>query len=98
VGSMRYHIYNNRDATKPIMTLPTKWFVFTLSGLIYKRWEYFLAVDSAGPTPIYEWIKTRRTDGTVNMSGPRMVRNADLISRSSEAPKPMLNYHSTMRT
>ncbi len=95
---MRYHIYNNRDASKPFLCLPFRNFVFLFSGLIYKRWEYFLAVDTTELVPVYEWTKNRNMDGTVNMDGPHMVRDAELLERAKEAPRPMRNYQSKLST
>jgi len=91
---MRYHIYNKQDASRPVLTLPTKWLVIFVSGMICKHWEYFLAVDSTGPTAIYEWIKPHRTDGTTIVSGPQLINNEQDISKHPGVPKPMLNYDS----
>jgi len=89
---MRYHVYNHRDATKPLLSLPTKGLVFHLSGLIYQRWEYFLSVDSVNATPIYEWSKCRFNDGAIDHLGPRVVRDESLLSTLDKLPRPMRNY------
>jgi len=94
---MRYHIFNDSYDSKPLISLSLQGLAFLVSGLLYKRWEYSLIVDSSGSSPIYECAKARHMDGSVSVDGPRMVRDAEHIAKLKKSRGLSAIIHTTWR-